>query len=112
MVAEAERADDEKAVDLLAAALDLWRGAPLSDLSAHRELHEAMAVPLDAVRRRAVAALGERLVRLGRGGEVLVRLAAELSQEPVRRATEPTAAAVSVAAGPASGCPAGLPDPA
>lgn len=82
MVAEAERADDEKAVDLLAAALDLWRGAPLSDLSAHRELHEAMAVPLDAVRRRAVAALGERLVRLGRGGEVLARLVAELSQDP------------------------------
>src|SRR4051812_43018033 len=70
-VAEAAAdADDESAAALLRDALDLWRGPVLSDVPSE-QLRLAVSGNLEEARVDAVVALAERLLRLGRGAELI-----------------------------------------
>src|SRR5712691_5807795 len=67
---------------MLAEALGLWRGAALADV-AHHGVPEGLTADLEEMRLDAVAALAQRLLAAGRGGEAVGRLRAALEAAPL-----------------------------
>jgi DNA-binding SARP family transcriptional activator len=90
LVGEADRSrDDEHAADLLHRALAMWRGSALMDVP-EGELLRTLGADLDESRLRAVEALADRQLRLGRGEAALPALEQALRanelREPLLRA--------------------------
>jgi DNA-binding SARP family transcriptional activator len=75
--------DDDRAVDTLRSALALWRGPVLAGVPGE---YLSVTVPwqLEEGRVEAVMALAERLLRLGRAGEVVGELAGLAQRYPLR----------------------------
>ncbi|GAA2778255.1 BTAD domain-containing putative transcriptional regulator [Crossiella cryophila] len=73
----------EAAVRTLSSALELWRGAPLSDVPRTDAL-DALAQDLDELRLTTVEALGERLLDLHRPAEALAVLTPDVARHPFR----------------------------
>jgi DNA-binding SARP family transcriptional activator len=75
--------DARRAADLLRQALDLWRGAPLADLT-----YESFAqAPIERLEEMRLAALERRIdadLALGRHSEVVAELEQVVSEHPVR----------------------------
>ncbi len=67
---------------MLVEALGLWRGTALADV-AHHGVPEGLTAGLDEMRLDAVAALAQRLLLAGRGGEAVGRLRAALEAAPL-----------------------------
>ncbi|MFD3945168.1 BTAD domain-containing putative transcriptional regulator [Streptomyces sp. NPDC058579] len=83
LVAAAQEASDDEAVRLLDSALDLWRGPALEDCES-RSLRSCAEARLEHTRLRALELLGERLLRTGRAGLAVPRLAAAVEENPLR----------------------------
>jgi DNA-binding SARP family transcriptional activator/DNA-binding CsgD family transcriptional regulator len=83
LVERAGSADDETAVALLERALGLWRGRALAGVP-ESEVVEQVVAGLAESRLVALEALASRLLRLGRGGEVVAVIAEQASHWPPR----------------------------
>ncbi|WP_329791548.1 BTAD domain-containing putative transcriptional regulator [Lentzea sp. DG1S-22] len=75
--------DDEEAVLTLGAALELWRGEPLSDVGRTEPL-DALGQELEDTRLGVVEDLAHRLLRLRRPTEALSLLTADAARHPFR----------------------------
>ncbi|TWJ11703.1 putative ATPase [Stackebrandtia albiflava] len=85
LVARARTAEDPERVDLLRAALDLWRGTALAGV----ELHESKAfdAAVAGLAARHLAVLGDRVaaeIRLGRGADMITELTDLVERHPLR----------------------------
>lgn len=74
--------DPGEAVDLLRQALDLWRGAPYTQVSSTGA--EAEAARLQELRKAASDALGDALVAVGEPAEAVLVLSRLTAEEPLR----------------------------
>lgn len=77
---------DESRVDLLKAALGLWRGNAIEEF-ASEEWARPDAVRLDEMRAHASDELGDALVRLSRFDEAVIELEAAAARSPLRERT-------------------------
>ena len=82
VTAAAGVADGPAAEGMLAEALGLWRGAALADV-AHQGVPEGLTAGLEEMRLEALAALAQRLLLAGRGGEIVGRLRTALEAAPL-----------------------------
>lgn len=82
LASKARVAEDVEAVRLLRAALALWNGPALSDVTS-QELQDTVAVHLMDARTTVVEALAERCIRLDRAAEVLHDLTEEAARNPL-----------------------------
>src|SRR5712691_6511519 len=80
--AAAAEAGNPAAEGMLTEALGLWRGTALADV-AHHGVPEGLTADLDEMRLEALAALAQRLLLAGRGGEAVGRLRAALEAAPL-----------------------------
>jgi DNA-binding SARP family transcriptional activator/tetratricopeptide (TPR) repeat protein len=83
LIAQARTVPAADGVKLLRSALALWRGPVLADVPASR-LREQAAAWLDEARLTTLHDLGERLLKLGRAGEVVGELRDAVERHPTR----------------------------
>src|SRR6267154_2604132 len=80
--ATAGEAGKPTAEDMLAEALDLWRGTALAEV-AHHGVPGGLTAGLEETRLDALAALAQQLLLAGRGGEAVGRLRTALESAPL-----------------------------
>ncbi|MDP9262061.1 MAG: AAA family ATPase, partial [Actinomycetota bacterium] len=83
LVAEAQASPAKQRVELLRAALSLWRGEPLQDL-AFEEFAQSEIIQLADRRLTAIEARIDAELELGRGGELVDELEALIAAHPLR----------------------------
>ena len=82
VAAAAAEAGNPAAEGMLTEALGLWRGTALADV-AHQGVPEGLITGLEEMRLDALAALAQRLLQAGRGGEAVARLRTALEAAPL-----------------------------
>ncbi|MFU9032714.1 MULTISPECIES: AfsR/SARP family transcriptional regulator [Streptomyces] len=82
LVGGARDAEPRAAVVMLRQALDLWRGEALADVPGER-VRRTLGVSLTQARLAARQELGERLLQLGRYGELVTELTGWIAEHPL-----------------------------
>ncbi len=85
LVDRARGADDGERAELLRAALELWRGAPMQDVEVRdSQAVEAVVTRLEGLRMAALEERYDAEIRLGRGAEMADELADLVARNPMR----------------------------